>query len=141
MSMAPELILSYRGEPVARVRLYRAPTLAPDSPVVEAAAEFWPLSGYGAVQPVVRRAGEARGNFGFLGPAADPLSAERGLAAEQAAREVWSELQVEHSLGPDVNARVFSFTEHYLHMMGVVQDVFLEFETRPARPSVRSAPE
>ena len=116
------LTVLYRGLPIGTVGLGEAhyddaPT-PPDSlapfhrpPTDLVTTEFRPLPGYAAVADAIRSAGRAFNNYGFIGPAADPASDERGEAALAASAAVCEELEFRDEQGAAVPGRARWFVE------------------------------
>jgi hypothetical protein len=85
--MAMGYRILWRGVPLARCdEIPRTADLV--------AADLEALPGYTAVQPVVRAASAALGNYGFLGPVSDPASITRGSSAFAAAAALSRELEL-----------------------------------------------
>ena len=114
------ITVTHAGVPVGTTELHATPRhhsiepLLPedlraqlDRDPVLSVRNFVPLPGYDALRPTLRRAREAMTNMGFLGPAADPRSAERGEAAIEAARAIHQALELRTPDGDLVPARAW----------------------------------
>jgi len=115
-----ELRIVYRGLTVGTVQAVvtqcRSVSLGPVAHPLSDAEEltalgFQPAPGYDAVQAVVRRAGEAFERLGFLGAMGDPAAWHAGWQAEDAARALWTELEVHDAAGHRAPWRVERFYE------------------------------
>ena len=75
------------------------------------AADVQPLPGYEAIRPVVRDGTVALRNLGFLGPAAEPVSADRGAAALGAAAALGRQLELRDERGEPVAVDCVDLTD------------------------------
>ena len=94
--------------------------------------DFRPLAAYETVAPVLRLASRALANFGYVGPAADPVSDEAGRAAYAAAQRLWNELELADGAGRPIAGRVALFLEH---TMGGEVGYWLDVELDAAEPA------